>query len=108
MDKDQAAKHVYHVAKKLGDGTYKYAFDLRRREDGGLGVSNVAIPLSDAERSMLFAHFGTQFATRSGGFSAERGFYETRETRVPGTPEHFVAAVHRLPLPFTLTARVEK
>ena len=108
MNKEQAAKHVYHVAKKLDDGSYQHAFDLRRRDDGGLGVSNVEIPLSNAERSMLFAHFGTQFATRAGGFTPERGFYETRETREPGTPEHFVAAVHRLPLPFTLIARVEK
>jgi len=109
MDKEQAAKHTYHVAKKVNDGSYKHAFDLRRRDDGGLGISNVEIPLSDAERSMLFAHFGTQFSTRGGGFDSERGLhYETRETRTPGTPEHFVAAIHRLPLPFTLIARVEK
>lgn len=109
MDKDQAAKHVYHVAKKGADGNYSHAFDLRRRDDGGLGISNVKIPLSDAERSMFFAHFGTQFSTRAGGFDTKRGgFYESRETRTPGTPEHFVAAVHRLPIPFTLIARVEK
>lgn len=107
MNHKQAAKHVYHVAKTLTDGSIAHAFDLRRRDDGGLGISNVSEPPSDAERSLLYAHFGAPLVARGGGSVGET-YVERSVKHVPGTPEHFLAAVHRLPPPYLLISRVEK
>lgn len=105
MDKETAAKRIFHVAKLEGsDATH--VFDLRRREDGGLGISNIKEAPTDAERSLIFAHFGTPMQTRS-GYEKNGRMVETLVSLTPGTPEHFLAAVHRLPPPFTLIARPE-
>jgi len=102
MNRKQAAQHVFHVAKMAG-GSAEHAFDLRRRDDGGIGISNVKIPLSAAERTLLFAHFGASLVARDGTLK-DGMFVEHLTPREPGTPEHFLAAVHRLPPPFTLIA----
>lgn len=103
--KTQAAKRVFHVA-KLVKGDAEFAFDLRRREDGGLGISNVKIAPSDAERTLIYTHFGSPARVRGGGEKNGR-MIETIVTYQPGTPEHFLAAVHALPPPYVLVARPE-
>lgn len=107
MNKAQAAAHTYHVAKLSKSGDAKFAFDLRRREDGGLGISNVRVPPDDTERHVLFAHFGSPIVARSGVVRGDVA-YEGSTQHEPGTPAHFVAAVHRLPPPYVLVANAEK
>lgn len=108
MNKAQAAAHTYHVAKLTKSGDAKFAFDMRRREDGGLGISNVVQPLDDTERHILYAHFGSPIVARSGSMTEAGMAYEGSKEHSPGTPSHFIAAIHRLPPPFVLVARPEK
>jgi hypothetical protein len=99
----KAAKRVYHVGRLDDDGSATFAFNIRRRDDGGIGLSNVKLHPTDVERTHLFAHFGRKLTARTGGASDGRtweGFVE----REPGTEEHFVAAVHSLPDPFCLVS----
>jgi hypothetical protein len=106
MNKAQAAAHTYHVA-KLVKGDAKFAFDLRRQEGGGLGISNVQLPPDDTERHILYAHFGSPISARSGSIEGDVA-YEGSTRHEPGTPSHFVAAVHMLPPPYVLVAHPEK
>lgn len=101
----KAAKRVYHVGRIDGDDA-KFAFNIRRREDGGIGLSNVKQPLTDVERSHLFAHFGRKITARTGG-TRDGKTWEGFVEHEPGTEEHFVAAVHSLPDPFCLLASEE-
>lgn len=107
MDKAQAAQHTFHIARHAKVGRPTYAFDLRRTDNGGLAISNVKLAPDDIERQALYAHFGKPLVSRSGFTNAE-GATETVITTKPGTAEHFLAAVHRLPLPFCLVPSAEK
>jgi hypothetical protein len=103
MNMSDAAKRVFHVGRLDDKGDAKFAFNLRRREDGGIGLSSIREPLSDNERAHLFAHFGAKLDARTGGVRDGKtweGFVE----RDPGTAEHFLAAVHSLPDPFCLVS----
>lgn len=106
MGLDDAAKRVFHVARLDDDGNAKFAFNIRRREDGGIGLSNIQGELTDKERTMLFAHFGTKLLARTGGVRDGK-HWEGFEEREPGSAAHFLAAVHALPEPFALTSSEE-
>lgn len=99
----KAAGRIYHVGRLDNDGNASFAFNLRRREGGGIGLSNIKTPLSDTERSHLFAHFGRTLTARTGG-TRDGKTWEGFVEREPGTEEHFVAAVHSLPDPFCLVS----
>jgi hypothetical protein len=96
-----AAKRVFHVGRLDDQGNAKFAFNLRRREGGGIGLSSIKESLTEHERAHLFSHFGAQVTSRTGGVRDGKT-WESFETREPGTAEHFLAAVHALPDPFCL------
>lgn len=98
-----AAKRIFHVGRLDDEGNATFAFNLRRRDDGGIGLSSIKSPLSDKERTALFAHFGAKLSSRTGG-TRDGLTWEGVVERVPGTAEHFLAAVHSLPDPFCLVS----
>lgn len=103
MDKSTAAKRIFHVGRLDDNDDATFAFNLRRREDGGIGLSNIREPLSDMERATLFAHFGHPLTGRVGG-ARDGKTWEGFANHDPGTVEHFLAAVHALPAPFCLVS----
>lgn len=90
----------FEIGKRQPDGSYKTAFFLRRTEEGGINISGLTEQgLTDTERHLLFAHFGSPQTGRSGGRDGNR-FYESIDTLQPGTEDHFVRAIYALPVPF--------
>lgn len=98
-----AAKRVFHVGRLDDQGNAKFAFNLRRRDEGGIGLSSMREPLTESERSHLFAHFGAVITARTGGVQDGKS-WEGFADHEPGTAEHFLAAVHALPDPFCLVS----
>lgn len=98
-----AAKKIFHVARLDEKDNTKFAFNIRRREDGGIGISSIRKPLADDERTSLFAHFGKPITARTGGVRDGKQ-WEGFADYEPGTEEHFLASVHALPDPFCLVA----
>lgn len=78
-----------------------HAFDLKRRDDGGISISNVEGGISDSERHLLMTHFGAPLTAVTGG---ERDGMDVtvQQREPPGTLEHFVQAVYSIPSPFRL------
>jgi len=103
MNAADAAKRIYHVARLDDEGDATFAFNLRRRDGGGIGLSNIKTPLSDTERTALFSHFGVKLKVRTGGTSGDLT-WEGVVDREPGTDAHFLAAAHSLPDPFCLVS----
>jgi hypothetical protein len=104
IDYDALGKKVWHVGRwpgsSPGGGKPVPAFDIVRREDGGISLRNVH-SLTDHERTRLMQHFGRPLDERTGGES-DGVSWDGAITRTPGDVEHFVGAVHQLPLPFIL------
>ena len=101
---EAGAKLTFHVGKisiTMGVSGVSHAFDISRKEDGGLRITNIKIPMTDAERTHLYAHFGRSIEERSGGTKGKIN-YEDFETYEPGSAEHFLSAVHQLPDPYML------
>lgn len=95
------ADEIYRVGKLPNRGPAKYAFSIKRRDDGGISLLNIQDPLTDQERRALFMRFGAPITVRSGRVTSEAAI-ETVVDHEPGTKEHFEAAVHQLPAPFIL------
>ena len=101
---EEVAKRSFRVGRNQTPGEPSFAFNIRRKDDGGISLFGIDAPLAESERQMLFAHFGSPIETRDGDI--EDGVAWTTEvTRTPGDAEHFVAAVHQLPAPFILLPR---
>lgn len=98
-----ASKNIYHVARLDKNENATFAFNLRRKEDGGIGLSSIKEGLTSVERTAVLTHFGTPITVRTGGADGEQ-LWEGTVTHEPGTQDHFVAAVHQLPDPFCLVA----
>lgn len=103
MNASDAAKRIYHVGRLDENDEATFAFNVRRREDGGIGLSSIREPLTDDERTRLFAHFGAKLTARNGG-TRDGKTWEGFVEREPGTEAHFLAAVHSLPDPFCLVS----
>jgi len=90
---------TWRVGRRVGNSGLEHAFDLRRREDGGISISNVEHPLTETERTRLLAHFGRERVVTIGG--EDNGALVTVGQRhAPGEIENFLEAVYSLPAPF--------
>jgi len=91
---------AWKIGRKRANGVVEHAFDIRRRDDGGVAITNVQEKITDAEKQALFTHFGTPAKSITGklvdGISIT---YATTEQ--PGTLEHFLTAVYDVPSPFS-------
>lgn len=101
MDFNALAKETWRVGREKVRAMPEHAFDIKRRDDGGITMSNLQAGLTDAERTRLMTHFGSPIDAMVGTVS-ESEAEDGTEHRTPGTVEHFVCAVHRLPPPFIL------
>lgn len=101
MDFAALAKETWRVGREKPKAMPEFAFNLKRSDDGGISMSNVQPGLTDTERHRLLVHFGSMLHARI-GTSNESEATDGDELRSPGTVEHFVCAVHRLPPPFVL------
>lgn len=107
MDYAKYVQKTFKIGKERAGAPPEHVFDLRRREDGGLIISNVKVAPTDHERRRLFVHFGAPIDARIGGEDAQGNDWQGRETRQAGDPKHFVTAVMRLPPPFILLSSKE-
>ncbi len=107
MDWSKHAKRTFHIGRNVDIGFPTPAFDLRRREDGGLSISNIKDAPSDAERQKLYKHFGTALDCDVGGRGENGALWEGTERKEPGDDRHFAEAVYRLPPPFILLGSKE-
>jgi hypothetical protein len=90
---------TYRIGRFAANGVVEHAFDIRRRDDGGIVLLNIT-KLSDQERFLLFSHFGSPMTDLCG--KIEEGKAMTMvTTEKPGAPLHFVRAVCQIPSPFT-------
>lgn len=94
---------TWRIGRRTAKGI-EFAFDLRRREDGGISLSNIEHPLTDGERAHLLAHFGRPIERETGGREGD-ALVSLSQTEQPGDVQHFVAAVYELPAPFLLMRR---
>lgn len=97
----ELASRSYRIGRDVDRGMPTYAFTLKREEDGSLDLLNVQDNPTERERKILLDHFSTPLLGRSGRSDGDTQI-ETVVTLQPDTPEHFVAAVHRIPYPFIL------
>lgn len=98
MDIEALAKESHRIGRERKGGPATHAFDLSRSAQGGLAMHNLS-EVTDSERHMLMAHFGRPIEVTIGHSSAEDA-EDGRSILSPGTPEHFVACVYRMPPPF--------
>jgi hypothetical protein len=91
---------TWRVGRRVGNSGLEHAFDLRRRDDGGISISNVEHPLTETERTMLLSHFGKARVVTIGGEADNGALVTTMQRHEPGEIENFVEAVYSLPSPF--------
>ncbi len=91
---------TWRVGRRVGNSGLEHAFDLRRRDDGGISLTNVEHPLTDAERTKLLAHFGRARVVLLGGEVEGGALVSVSQHHEPGEIENFVEAVYSLPAPF--------
>lgn len=90
---------TFRIGRRVGGGRIEHAFDIRRRDDGGIVLSNVS-KLTDQERFLLFSHFGSPMTDLCGTIDKGRAV-TMLTTEKPGEPLHFMRAVCQIPPPFT-------
>ncbi len=87
---------------RMGKDSVTHAFCVKHNADGGITLSEVE-DLSDAERRLVYAHFGAPRRVENGGL--KDGALISYAHRVePGELAHFEATVYALPEPFVPTA----
>lgn len=85
----------YRVGRLQGK-ELKPAFEVERVDGGGIRISKI-VSMTDEERDVLLAHYGSALR----GKVVVRGEQHFRSFQ-PGTPQHFEQASHVLPEPFHL------
>ena len=79
----------------------RFAFYLRRTEEGGLRISGMSEEgITDTERQLLFAHFGAPKTVLTGGTDKDGTQWTGTTVSQPGTEEQFLDAMCMLPFPF--------
>ena len=76
-----------------------FAFNIERREDGGIRITQIRKRLSDTHRHLLFSHFGIPKSATVGKKEGDM-FLTQWQTEEPGTPIHFERSIASLPSPF--------
>lgn len=102
-----AANRAFRIGRFRGGMRTDYAFTLRRKEGGGMSISNVEGTLTTAERHGLMVHFGKVHAFDAGG-DLDGMQVTVNKSMKPGTEEHFLHAVRSLPEPFEVMPKGAK
>ena len=93
----------WRIGRRTAKGVV-FAFNLRRRADGGISLANIEHALTEGERTRLLAHFGKPIERDTGGRDGD-ALVSVSLVEQPGDIEHFITAVYALPTPFTLMGR---
>jgi hypothetical protein len=80
-------------------GKFVHAFDVKHVQGGGIKLFNVT-RLSDAEKLIIFSHFGSPHKGMTGDETKDGTMVEILNVTKPGTEEGFLRSVYSLPYPF--------